>query len=307
MILYLIIAYIAVTIGVYVVTRVRKGRRHALDRGITAVVYGAFALAVAPLVSVMWTVISRGLERFDPQFFSESMRNVVGDGGGVMNALVGTLVITALATVISVPIGIMTAIYLHEYGRGPLKRWLTFFIDVMTGIPSIVAGLFAFSLFSLILGPGVRLGIMGAIALSVLMIPIVVRSTEEMLKIVPDRLRESSYALGVPKWKTVTHIVLPTALAGIVTGVMVAVARIIGETAPLLITTGTFTSVNWNPFGGRMETLPVFTYNQYKNPGAIAQPYIDRAWAAAMTLILIVVVLNLLARMVYRRYGTELR
>ena len=307
MILYLIIAYVLFTVGVYAYTRARRGRRHATDRAITTGVYGAFALAVAPLISVLWTVMSRGINRFDPQFFSESMRNVVGDGGGVMNALVGTLVITAMATVISVPIGIMTAIYLHEYGRGPLKRWLTFFIDVMTGIPSIVAGLFAFSLFSLILGPGVRLGVMGAIALSVLMIPIVVRSTEEMLKIVPNRLRESSYALGVPKWKTITHIVLPTALAGIVTGIMVAIARIIGETAPLLITTGTFTSVNWNPFGGRMETLPVFTYNQYKNPGAIAQPYIDRAWAAAMTLILIVIVLNLLARTVYRRYGTELR
>jgi phosphate transport system permease protein len=177
----------------------------------------------------------------------------------------------------------------------------------MTGIPSIVAGLFAFAMFSLFLGPGIRLGIMGSIALSVIMIPIIVRSTEEMLKIVPNRLRESSYALGVPKWKTITHVVLPTALAGIVTGAMVAIARVMGETAPLLIATGTISTTNWNPFNGRMENLPVFTYNQYKNPGAIAQPYLDRAWATALTLILIVVALNLIARFVYRRFGTELR
>lgn len=307
MILWLIVAWIVATVGVYVSTRIRQDHRHALDRAVTSAVYGAFALAVAPLISVLWTVISRGIERFDPEFFSSSMRNVIGDGGGALHAIVGTIVITGAATIISVPIGIMTAIYLHEYGKGPLKRWLTFFIDVMTGIPSIVAGLFAFAVFSLIFGPGIRLGIMGAIALSVLMIPIVVRSTEEMLKIVPNRLRESSYALGVPKWKTITHIVLPTALAGIVTGVMVAVARVMGETAPLLITTGTFSTTNWNPFDGRMENLPVFTFNQYKNPGAVAQPYLDRAWAAAMTLIAIVIILNLIARMVYRRFGTELR
>ena len=130
----------------------------------------------------------------------------------------------------------MAAIYLQEYGTRSAARALTFFVDVMTGIPSIVAGLFAFALFSIFFGPGVRMGIMGAVALSVLMIPIVVRSTEEMLRIVPNELREASYALGVPKWRTIVKVVLPTALAGIVTGVMLAIARIIGETAPLLIT-----------------------------------------------------------------------
>jgi phosphate transport system permease protein len=201
----------------------------------------------------------------------------------------------------------MAAIYLQEYGTGRLKRWLTFLVDVMTGIPSIVAGLFAFALFSLFLGPGIRLGIMGAVALSVLMIPIVVRSTQEMLRIVPDSLRESSYALGVPKWRTITKVVLPTALAGIVTGVMVSVARVMGETAPLLITTGTFSSTNWNPFGGRMESLPVFAFDQYRNPGVLRDAYFDRAWAAALTLIVIVMVLNLAARAIYRRFGTEIR
>ncbi len=207
----------------------------------------------------------------------------MGAGGGAYHAIVGTLVITLLATAASVPIGIMAAVYLNEYGRGRLKSALIFFVDVMTGIPSIVAGLFAFALFALFLGPGIRLGVMGAVALSVLMIPIVVRSTEEMLKVVPNGLRESSYALGVPKWRTVVSVVLPTASAGIMTGVMVAVARVIGETAPLLITTGTFSTVNWNPFAGRMENLPVFSFSQYKNPGVPKAPYIERAWAAAFT------------------------
>ncbi|HEU4657250.1 MAG TPA: phosphate ABC transporter permease PstA [Capillimicrobium sp.] len=282
-------------------------RRRATDRAVTFGVATAFALALAPLVSLLWTVVSRGAERFDATFFTESARNVVGEGGGAYHAIVGTIVITGVATLASVPIGVLAAIYLQEYGHGRLKRWLTFFVDVMTGIPSIVAGLFAFALFAIFFGPGIRLGVMGAVALSVLMIPIVVRSTEEMLKIVPNGLREASYALGVPKWRTVVSVVLPTALAGIVTGVMVAVARVIGETAPLLITTGTFSSVNANPFSGRMENLPVFAYSQYKSPGVPPDPYFARAWAAALTLIAIVMLLNLAARLVYRRFGTELR
>jgi phosphate transport system permease protein len=205
----------------------------------------------------------------------------------------------------SVPIGLLTAIYLVEYGRGRLKKWITFLVDVMTGIPSIVAGLFAYALFAIFFGPGVRMGFVGAVALSVLMIPIVVRSTEEMLRIVPDSLREASLALGVPKWKTITSVVLPTALAGIVTGVMLAVARIIGETAPLLITVGVVDSLNTNPFDGRMQNLAVFAFNEYKSPGVPPGPSIDRAWAAALTLIIIVMLLNVVARFVYRRFGTH--
>ena len=247
------------------------------------------------------------MARFDEQFFTWSMRGVIGEGGGAIHAIYGTLIITGCATLISVPIGILAAIYLQEYGTGRLKRALTFFVDVMTGIPSIVAGLFAFSLFSIFLGPGIRLGVIGAVALSVLMIPIVVRSTEEMLRIVPNSLREASYALGVPKWRTITKVVLPTALAGIVTGVMLSIARIVGETAPLLITTGVVSSMNWNPFDGRMQNLAVFAFNEYKTPGVPPEPSFDRAWTAALVLILIVMVLNIGARFVYRRFGTELR
>lgn len=305
---WLIAAIFATAIGataVYALSRAREGARRAKDRTVTALVISSFAVAVLPLVSLLFTVIDRGLVRFDIAFLTESARNVVGAGGGAQHAIVGTLVITLVAALASVPIGILTGIYLHEYGRGKLKAALIFFVDVMTGIPSIVAGLFAFALFAIFMGPGVRLGVMGAVALSILMIPIVVRSTEEMLKIVPNSLREASYALGVPKWKTIIKVVLPTALAGIVTGVMVAIARVIGETAPLLITTGTFSSVNWNPFSGRMENLPVFTYSQYKYPGVPPEPYIDRAWAAALTLILLVMTLNLIARLIYRRFGKD--
>jgi len=170
-----------------------------------------------------------------------------------------------------------------------------------------VAGLFAYALFELFLGPGIRLGIIGAVALSVLMIPIVIRASEEVLKIVPNHLREASYALGTPKWRTITKVVLPTALAGLVTAVMIAVARIIGETAPLLVTTGVIDSVNSNPFDGRMQNLAVYAFGEYRNPGVMRDAAFDRAWAAALTLIVIVMILFLVARLVYRRFGTEIR
>jgi phosphate transport system permease protein len=288
-------------------SRAVEGRRQAFNRLMMLVIVFAFAFALLPLLSLLYEVISRGIHRFDVAFFTESARGVIGEGGGAEHAIIGTLVIAGIATLISVPIGLMAAIYLNEYGTGRLSKALTFFVDVMTGIPSIVAGLFAYALFELFLGPGIRLGIMGSVALTVLMIPIVIRSSEEILKIVPNHLREAAYALGTPKWKTITKIVLPTALAGLVTGVMIAVARIIGETAPLLVTTGVVDSVNANPFEGRMQNLAVYAFNEYRNPGVDKQAAFDRAWAAAMTLILIVVILNLAARWVYRRFGTDIR
>ena len=263
-------------------------------------------IAVLPLVSLLYTVLADGLARFDAAFFSYSMRGVISVGGGALHALVGTIEITLFATIISVPIGLLTSIYLVEYGRGALASGITFFVDVMTGIPSIVAGLFAYSLFALVLGPGARFGLVGSVALAVLMIPIIVRSTEEVLKIVPMELREASYALGVPKWLTIVKIVLPTSLAGITTGVMLAIARVIGETAPLLITAGFTTSMNYDLFGNPMMTLPVFAYTQYSQQGANPVPFVDRAWTAALVLILIVMLLNLLARFVTRLFAPKL-
>lgn len=281
--------------------------RRIKDRAATAAIAAAFAVAVAPLVSLLYEVTSRGLARFDAAFFTETARGVVGEGGGAAHAIVGTLVITGVATLISVPIGILAAIYLTEYGNGRLRRALTFFVDVMTGIPSIVAGLFAYALFALFFGPGVRMGVMGAVALSVLMIPIVVRSAEEMLRLVPNELREAAYALGVPKWRTILKVVLPTAMAGIATGVTLAIARVIGETAPLLVTVGITTGVNMNPFDDRMATLPVFAYRQFSSPGIPPEPAIDRAWTAALVLIAVVMLLNLAARLFSRLFAPRSR
>ncbi|MGV1033871.1 MAG: phosphate ABC transporter permease PstA [Microbacteriaceae bacterium] len=276
-------------------------RRQRVDRMMTVLVSAAFVLALLPLVSLVITTVLNGLPRFDLAFFTESMRNVVGAGGGALAAIVGTLLITGMAVLISVPIGLMTAVYLVEYGTGRLAKAVTFLVDVMTGIPSIVAGLFAYALLSLVTGePGYRSGFGGSVALSLLMIPVVVRSIEEMLRLVPGELREASLALGVPKWRTVLKVVLPTAIAGIVTGVMISIARVIGETAPLLLIAGATAGMNYNLFADRMMTLPVFVYTQYMNQGRDAQAYIDRAWTGALTLILIVALLNIIARLIAR-------
>lgn len=294
-------------------------RRRVVNQSMRVAVYTAFVLALIPLVWVSATVVTRGISRFfldssgehnfNFDFLTTSMRGVYGGlpEGGIMHAAVGTLIITLVAAVISVPIGLLTAIYVVEYGQGWLKRAVTFFVDVMTGIPSIVAGLFAYALFAVIVGPGTKTAVVGAVALSVLMIPIVVRSCEEMLRIVPNELREASYALGIPKWLTVIKVVVRTAFAGITTGVMLSVARVIGETAPLLIAVGVADSMNWSPLDGRMMTLPVYIVSEYRkgpqpcnNPDTVCVPEItvDRAWAAALVLILIVMALNLIARLI---------
>src|ERR1700744_5666303 len=293
-------------VAIYAWSRAVEGSRRAKDRAITMVIASAFGLAMVPLISLLYEVIKRGARGINWEFFTTTGRGAIS-GGGAEHAIVGTLIITACAVIISVPIGLMAAIYMNEYGHGPLRRALTFFVDVMTGIPSIVAGLFAYALFELFFGPGIQMGIMGSIALSVLMIPIVIRSAEEVLKIVPNHLCEASYALGTPKWKTITKVVLPTAFPGLVTGVMLATARIIGETAPLLVTTGVVDSLNANPFQGRMQNVAGYAYNQYRSPGVMKQSAYDRAWAAALTLIVIVMILNVIARLVYRRYKTEIR
>ena len=304
-VLFVIYAVVLGTVAVYVVSRFTEGNRKATDRLVTSIVTSAFGIAMVPLAALIWTVVGRGIERLDADFFTASLQGIVGEGGGAYHALMGTLIITLLTTLISVPIGLMTAIYLVEYAQGRLKRSITFFVDVMTGIPSIVAGLFAYALFELFFGPGIRLGIMGAVALSVLMIPVVVRSAEEVLKLVPNELREASYALGVPQWRTITKVVLPTAIAGIGTGVTLAIARVIGETAPLLITVGITNVTNFDPFDGRMATLPVYAYYQLTQPGVPPEFAIDRAWTAALVLVMLVMALNVVARLISRYFAPK--
>ena len=293
------VAWLVLVVGLPLWSRAVEGGRKARDRVATLLVWSAFGLAMIPLVSLVWTVVSKGIGILSGQFLTYSMRGVLGEGGGIYHAIMGTLVITALATVISVPIGVLTAVYLVEYGKSSkLARVITFLVDVMTGIPSIVAGLFAYALFAIFFGPGVRMGLGGAVALSVLMVPIVVRAAEEMLKLVPDELREASYALGVPKWRTITKVVLPTAVAGIVTGVTLAVARVAGETAPLLIIAGLTTGTNFNPFSDRMATLPVYIFYSITEPGLYVDEMTDYAWGAALVLVAIVMFLNVVARVV---------
>ncbi len=305
-----------------------SARRRWVDRVMRALVYAAFTAAMVPLVWLIVTVVQRGINRFlvnsegehvfNIEFLTTTMRGVFGGmpEGGIQHAMVGTLVITLTAAVISVPVGLLTAIYLVEYGSGWLKRVITFFVDVMTGIPSIVAGLFAYALFAVIAGPGTKTGFVGAVALSVLMTPVVVRASEEMLRLVPNELREASYALGVPKWLTVLKVVVRTAFAGLTTGIMLAVARVIGETAPLLIAVGVTDSLNWSPLDGRMMSLPVYIVAEWRkgvqpcnNPDIACVPEITdyRAWGAAMVLIIIVMLLNLIARMIAKYLSPKTR
>lgn len=301
-----ILGVVLFLVVMYFLSGAVEGWRRAQDRLAKYVVTTFFLIALTPLVSLIWQVVSAGLERFDVQYFTYSMRNVIGEGGGAVHAIWGTLIVTGIATLISVPIGLLTAVFLQEYGgTGRLARAIRFFVDVMTGIPSIVAGLFAYTIFASIFGAGTKNGLSGAVALSVLMIPTVVRSTEEMLRLVPNELREASYALGVPKFRTILKIVLPTSIAGIITGVVLAIARIIGETAPLLVTAGLNPSMNLNPLDTAMSTLPVFVYYQYMTPGIPQDPYYARAWAGALTLILIVMGLNLLGRLLAWRFAPK--
>ncbi|MFE2294320.1 phosphate ABC transporter permease PstA [Streptomyces sp. NPDC059452] len=281
----------------YVATTVVENKRQAKDRLATSIVWVCFLMAIIPLASLLWTTISRGSERLDGYFLTHSMAGVLGSeaSGGVYHALIGTLEQVGIATVISAPLGLLTAVYLVEYGKGSLAKAVTFFVDVMTGIPSIVAGLFILSIMLIAnLEPS---GLMGAFALTILMIPVVVRSTEEMLKLVPNELREASLALGIPKWRTILKVVLPTAIGGITTGVMLAIARIAGETAPIILLVFGSQLINANPFDGAQSSLPFYIYEQYKIGEAASY---DRAWAAALVLIAFVMILNLVARGIAR-------
>jgi phosphate transport system permease protein len=276
-----------------------RPRRMWVDRLATLVMVLGAIIALIPLVGVMVYTVGKGLSAIDWSFLSTTMRGVgpLDTTGGIYHAIVGTIEQVLIASLIAVPLGILAAIYTVEYGRGLLAAAVRFFIDVMTGIPSIVAGLFIFSFWVLALHQGFS-GFAAGMSLAVLMLPVVARASEEMLKLVPDELREASYALGVPKWRTMLSVVLPVATAGITTGVMLAVARVTGETAPLLLTSFGFDSVNYNPFHGPQSALPLFVFQQATSPFQVA---VNRAWGAALVLILFVVLLSVIARLVTRR------
>ncbi|GGN14972.1 phosphate transport system permease protein PstA [Actinoplanes campanulatus] len=293
-------------VGLYFAASRVEGKRAAKNRSMQALIYSACVLAILPLASVVWTLVSKGVERLDANFFSTSMNNIGARDplGGAYHAIIGTLQQVGIATLMSVPLGVLGAIYLVEYGRGKFAGTVRFFVDVMTGIPSIVAGLFILSFWVLIVSPWFNngqprfSGFAASLALAVLMLPTIVRSTEEMLRLVPGPLREGSYALGVPQWKTILKVVLPTALPGIVTGVMLAVARAAGETAPVLLVAGGAAAINFDPFGGNQQSLSLFVYQQAGDASRYAPA---RAWTAALTLVALVLILTIAAKLLARR------
>ncbi|WFR72230.1 phosphate ABC transporter permease PstA [Prescottella defluvii] len=273
-------------------------RRRLADVTATVLVTLAVLVALVPLVWVLWTVIAKGLPAVTSQtWFTHSLSGLSASaaGGGVYHALIGTLLQGLACALLAVPLGLFVAVYLVEYaGNSRLGKLTTFMVDILSGIPSIVAALFIYALWIATFGfPKSALAV--SLSLVLLMVPVVVRSTEEMLRIVPNDLREASYALGVPKWKTIARIVVPTALPGIITGVMLALARVLGETAPLLILVGYAPFINFNLFGGEMGTLPGVMVAEMNNPTAAGT---DRVWGAALTLILLIAILNVIAKLI---------
>ncbi|MDP7705883.1 MULTISPECIES: phosphate ABC transporter permease PstA [unclassified Mycobacterium] len=268
--------------------------RRIKNSAATVFFFASFLIALVPLIWVLWVVIERGWRAVvQADWWTHSLRGVLPEefSGGVYQALYGTVAQAGVAAVIAVPLGLMTAVYLVEYGTSRMARVTTFMVDVLAGVPSIVAALFIFSLWIATLGFQ-QSAFAVALALVLLMLPVVVRSTEEMLRLVPDELREASYALGVPKWKTIVRIVAPIATPGIISGVLLAVARVIGETAPVLVLVGYSRSINYDIFNGNMASLPLLIYTELTNPERAG---FLRVWGAALTLIIIVAAINLSA------------
>jgi phosphate transport system permease protein len=291
-----------------------NGRRKAKNSLATVLVWLSFGIALVPLIWLLWTVVSRGLHAITRNtWFTNSQRGLTykDPGGGAYHAIIGTLEQVGFTAIISVPIAILVAIYLVEYGTGWYAKVTTFMVDILTGVPSIVAALFIYAVFLATFG-GQFAGVYASLALVLLMIPVVVRTTEEMLKLVPNELREASYALGIPKWRTILKVVLPTAFTGISTGVVLGIARVAGETAPLLVLVKSTPNINTNLFSGFQSALPLMIRDQVPNLGAsyaldangnrvLVHNYApDRMWGAALTLILIIMLLNLLARFIAR-------
>jgi phosphate transport system permease protein len=262
------------------------------------VMWAAFFVAMVPLVWILGTVVAKGFHMLTTAtWWTGNQRNINSDdfGGGARHAIEGTLQMVGYTALIAVPIGILTAVYLVEYGRGRLAKAISFTVDILSGVPSIVAALFIYAVWVTAFGFS-RSGFAAALALVLLMIPVIVRSTEEMLKLVPNELREAAYALGVPKWATVVKIVLRTAFSGIVTGVLLGIARVMGETAPLLILAPYTKNFQRDLFNGNFPTLPMMI-NQDRGDFALATAA-ERMWGAALTLILLVLLLNVIGRVI---------
>ena len=270
-------------------------RRKIVDRLMTVLAYACAALAIVPLTWIILYVIYRGVGAWDAEFFT-ALPQLFGNGGGVRNGIIGTLVIVGLATLIGVPVGVMAGIYLAEYGNNRLGYAIRFMADTLTGVPSIVVGLFVFSI--VVLNTGGFSGFAGAVALAIMMVPVITRTTEEIIRLVPNSIREASLGLGVSRWKTIMRVVVPTALSGIVTGVLLAVARVAGETAPLILTIlGTNFPVSRDLFNGPYTTLSLQIYQLGGQP---SPEVVEVAWGAALLLVLMVLGISIAARVIFK-------
>jgi phosphate transport system permease protein len=261
---------------------------------------GSLIIAAIPLIFLVYYVLKEGLSVISWEFLTSPIPIITTEpGGGIAPAIVGTVLITGLATLISVPLGVLAAIYLNEYGReNRIASTLRFFSELMSGVPSVVMGLFVFTIFTLRYGFS---GLGGALALAALMLPIVIRSTEEMLRLVPLELRQGSLALGCSQWRTIVTVVVPAAAPGILSGIMLAIARAAGETAPLLFTIfGTTNTTNWNVFKGPNTALSFQIFNNAQS--GVYEAAKQRAWGCALTLVVIVLLCSLGARAVSARF-----
>jgi phosphate transport system permease protein len=289
----------------WVTQRSTSPRRRLADTAATVWMIGSVVVALVPLGFIAFYVVAKGISVISWSFLTKDLPIVTSQpGGGIAPAIAGTLFLTFMAALMAVPLGVLAAIYLNEYGgHGPMARIIRFMADVMTGVPSIVMGLFVAMIW---VSAGLHRGFStfaGSLALACLMLPIVIRSTEEMLKLVPNELRQASDALGARRWVTVSRVVLPAAVAGIVSGAMLAVARAAGETAPLLFTIGISRSFHPN-LNAQNTALPYEIWNNSQQPFPAA---LDRAWGAALTLIVLVFVLTVIARLIAARFAVTER
>jgi phosphate transport system permease protein len=277
-----------------------SGRRRNTDRVMRSLMWIATGIALVPLVLILYYLIHKGAGQWSSSFFTTDPNgNFFGNHGGIRSAIVGSLELIGIATAIAVPVGIGVALYLTEYGKeSRLANVVRYFVDVMTGVPSIVFGLFIYIVLVVSkIGGASYAGWKGSVAVTLLMLPIVVRSAEVVLTLVPNSLREAALALGAPRWRVITRVVLPTSLSGLVTGSLLAIARGMGETAPLLFTVAYTMNLTGNP-NTLMNSLPVQIYNDIRSPEASIEA---RAWGGALTLVALVLILNLIARAVSRR------
>jgi phosphate transport system permease protein len=273
-----------------------SARRRRVDAVMRASLGAATIIALIPLVLVIYYVLRKGLGAWSGDFFTtDPTGNFLGDPGGIKSAILGTIEIVAVASLIAIPVGIGVALYLVEYGKqGLLANAIRYFVDVMTGVPSIVFGLFVY--VTLVIGSGYAAW-KGSVALALLMLPVVARSAEVVLNLVPDSLREAALALGTPRWRVVLRIVLPTAATGLLTGALLAIARGAGETAPLLFTASLVNGTNYD-LGKATNSLPLQIFSDVQQAQDRLQ---QRAWGAALTLVVLILLLTLVARLVARR------